>query len=307
MRETAHHLSQRNPALPGRARTMARAAAAVATLALLQLGTPAWAIEIGSLTLDGTLASFSDTRAGTQLNGNQPVNLSLGLSTTGLLPRFSLAGYELTDVFVAFSLSSNGAAEIASDAYLEHTQGHLLEVMGSLGVVLDDVTIAGKGFDFAGPPDLAGCSQEIAPETTIPCGAAAVGDTGSLSFQLASDDLSAFIGAGTVDVVGRAGASFLFSVTTPFFYPIDGQVDGAVAFDSLRVRYGYICLRDLEDLNACAEGGGGGDGTVPEPGLLVLLASAALAALAGRRKARARDRAVSTPEECCTAVAPGSS
>lgn len=289
MRETAHHLSQRNLALPGRARTMARAAAAVAVLALFELGTPAWAIEIGSLTLNGTLASSSDFATGTQLDHLQPVNLSLGLSTTGLLPRFSLAGYELTDVFVAFSLSAHSAGEITSYPYLEHTQGHLLEVAGNLGVVLDDVTIAGKQFDFLGPPDLAGCPQEIAPETTIPCGAAAVGDNGSLSFQLASDDLSAFIGAGTVDVVGRAGTSFLFSVSTPFFYPIDGRVDGTVAFDSLRVRYGYICLRDPNDLNACAEGGGGGDGTIPEPGSWVLLASAALATLARRRKTRARE------------------
>ncbi len=284
MRETANCLRQIKPLLAARTRTVSRTAAVATALALSHAGMPAGAVEIGSLTLDGTLASFSDFATGTQLD-NDPVLLTRGLSATGLLPQFSLAGYLLTDVFVAFTLSGNATASITSRAYLAHTQGHPIDVVGNLSVVLDDVAIAGKQFAFPVAPDLDGCSQDaIAESTTIPCGAVEVSDDGSLSFTIAADDLAAFIGAGTVDVVGRAGTGFSFSVEGFPFYPIDGQLDGTVAFDFLRVRYGYICERNPDDLDACADDGGGGNGTVPEPGSLALLAAGALAMLARYRR-----------------------
>lgn len=250
-------------------------------LNLSMAGGPASAIQVGSLTVEGTLTSASGFETGTQISDLAAETLALGLGTSATFPRFGLAGYTLTDVFVSFTLSHHSTASISSYDYLDATHGHTLEVSGSLGAVLDSLTVAAKVFDFSGDADLSGCAQEIDPEATIACAASDVSESGSLSFEIATDDLSAFIGAGNVEALASAGSAFTFGVSTPFFHPIDGRIDGTIQFDALRIHYGYICLKDLDDLDACRDSGDDG-GEVPEPGSIFLLAAVLLAVRAVR-------------------------
>lgn len=265
---------------------MKRTLLATALVAACHLGTPAWAngIDIGSLTLDGTLNSASDS-ASSQIWTTEPTALPLGLNVTGTIPKFNLGGYKLTDVFASFTLSNHSTATITSLGYdPDQINGNLLVVSGNLGASVARVNISDKVFNFAGGPDFDGCQQGIFPNETIACGAASVFESGSLSFDL-NDDLSPFIGFGTVDILGLGGAALTY--WSDFAFPIEGRVDGTIAFDALSVHYGYVCLSDLSNLDACAGGGGngnGGNGTIPEPASLALFGGGVMAMLAARRR-----------------------